>query len=77
MNVEIAEQDSVGLVGCRSLLARDSRGHVLRRKRDARNVAVELLLAAPVHEPESQNQRYQAKNDRKTTLFPPSHAAEA
>jgi hypothetical protein len=75
VNVEVAKQDSVGLVGCRSLLAGNSRSNVLRRKRYARNFAVELLLAAPIHEPKSQNKHHQAKNDRKTTLFPPSHAA--
>ena len=75
VDVEVAKEDAVALVGGRPLLPRDSRRYALRRERDARNFAIELLLGAPVDEPKSQNQQHQAKNDRKTTLFPPSHAA--
>ena len=82
--------DVVGIVGRNSLrlaeaaeLAEDpglrryleSRSDALRRQGDTRDLAIELLLGAPVDEPKSQNQQHQAKNDRKTTLFPPSHAA--
>jgi hypothetical protein len=73
--MEVAKEDSVGLVGGSPLLARDSRSDALRRQGNTRDFAIELLLGAPVDEPESQNQQHQAKNDRKTTLFPPSHAA--
>ena len=73
MNVEVAEEDAIG-VGRRPLLTRRARGDVLGSKRNARDLAIDLLVSPPVDEPKSQDEQHQAKNDRETALFPPSHA---
>ena len=73
VNVQIAEKDSVR-VGRRTFLPGRPRSYVVGGERDARNLTVVLLVGAPVHEPKSQDQQHQAENDRKTALFPPSHA---
>jgi hypothetical protein len=74
VHVKVAEQDSVGPRGC-SLLTRSTRADVLGRERDARDLAVDVWIRTPIHEPKSQNEEDQAENDRQTALFPPSHAA--
>jgi hypothetical protein len=50
---------------------------VLCSEWDARELAVEPLLGPSKDEPENQNQEYEARDDRKTILLPPSHAGES
>ena len=77
VNVEVAKQDSVVLVGRRFFLASNSRDDVLRSQRNACNATIILLLGPAVHEPKSQDDQHQSKNDSKTTLFLPSHAGRS
>jgi len=77
VNVEVAKQDSVALVGRRLLLASNSLDDVLRSQRDACNATIVLLLGPPVDDPKSQDDQHQSKNDSKTTLFLPSHAGRS
>jgi hypothetical protein len=77
VHVEVAEENSIALVGGRPFLAGGPRYDVLRRERHPGDLAVELVVGASVDQPKSQHPQDKAKNDRKTTLFPPSHAARS